>query len=460
MLNIGAYLDGLKGRRIGILGFGVSNAPVAELVWEAGAHVTVYDQKSAAELGPAAEKLAARGVAFRSGDGYADKLDDEIVFRSPGFLPTHPCLRRAAAAGAQITSEMALFFDCCPCTIVGVTGSDGKSTTSTVTAKLLEQSGKRVYLGGNIGTPLVGKLTQMTAEDFAVVELSSFQLMDMQRSPHIAVVTNVTPNHLDKHTDMAEYIEAKRAIFRYQQAGDLLVANFDNDVTRAFLDEAPARTRPFSRRNRSGEGVVCENGRIWLRSGGAEEPLLAAKQIRIPGNHNVENYMAAVGAAYEYVTQTDIAAVAETFGGVAHRLELVRTLDGVRYFNSSIDSSPTRTMAALSVFDGGLTVILGGSDKGISFETLGEALCEKAKRVILTGATAGAIEAAVRGAKAYRADAPEVCRVQSLPEAVRLARTKTCSGEVVLLSPACASFDAFKNFEERGETFRQAVNAL
>ena len=355
---------------------------------------------------------------------------------------------------------MALFFDCCPCTIVGITGSDGKSTTSTVTARLLERSGKTVHLGGNIGTPLVARLSQMTAADYAVVELSSFQLMDMRRSPHIAVVTNVTPNHLDKHADMDEYVEAKRAIFRYQHADDLLVANFDNGVTRTFLDQAPARSRPFSRSCSCVSGVVCENGWISIRNGGTTEPVLRTEQIRIPGNHNVENYMAAIGAVYELVTKEEIAAVAQSFGGVAHRLELVRTLDGVRYFNSSIDSSPTRTMAALSVFEEGLTVILGGSDKGISFAELGEALCRKAKRVILTGATADALENAVRSAKAFRPDRPELYRAPSLPEAVRLAGEKACPGEVVLLSPACASFDAFRNFEERGEVFRRAVEEL
>lgn len=458
--EIQTYLSNLRGKRIGILGYGVSNAPLARMFFEAGAQLTVYDQKTPEQLGVSALQLQKDGVCFCCGDDYADRMNDEIIFRSPGFLPTKPALRRAAAAGAQITSEMSLFFACCPCPIIGITGSDGKSTTSTVTAKLLEQSGKRVWLGGNIGTPLTPKLDEMKTSDYAVVELSSFQLMDMHKSPHIAIVTNVAPNHLDKHTDMAEYIEAKRSIFGYQQPGDLLAANYDNEITRSFLAEAPAAQRPFSRRNACPYGVVLEDGWIMLRENGQTRPILQAARIRIPGNHNIENYMAAIAAVYELTGREAIQQVAETFGGVRHRLELVRTLDGVRYYNSSIDSSPTRTMAALSVFDGNLTVILGGSDKGISFQTLGEALCTQTRRIILTGATADAIEQAVRSAPSFSDGKPDIYRSSTLVEAVRLARNVTQPGQNVLLSPACASFDAFRNFEERGEVFRKAVASL
>lgn len=460
LTKIQTYLNGLRGKHIGILGYGVSNAPLARMFFEAGAQLTVYDQKTPEQLGASALQLEKDGVRFCCGEGYADQMNDEIIFRSPGFLPTKPALRRAAAAGAQITSEMSLFFECCPCPIIGITGSDGKSTTSTVTAKLLEQSGKRVWLGGNIGTPLTPKLDEMKAADYAVVELSSFQLMDMHKSPHIAIVTNVAPNHLDKHTNMAEYIEAKRAVFRYQQQGDLLAANFDNEITRGFLAEAPAAQRPFSRQNACRNGVVLEDGWITLRENGQSQPILQAARIKIPGSHNVENYMAAIDAVYELTGREAIQQVAETFGGVQHRLELVRTMDGVRYYNSSIDSSPTRTMAALSVFDGNLTVILGGSDKGISFQSLGDALCRQTKRIILTGATADAIEQAVRSAPSFSNGKPDIYRTPTLVEAVQLAHDVTLPGEIVLLSPACASFDAFRNFEERGEVFRKAVLSL
>lgn len=460
MTNIQRYLESIRGTRVGILGFGVSNAPLAEMFANAGACVTVYDQKAPNALGDAAQRLQEQGVQFCCGDGYDARLDDAVIFRSPGLLPTKPMLRRAASMGSEITSEMSLFFSCCPCPIIGITGSDGKSTTSTVIAKILERTGKRVWLGGNLGTPLTPKLAEMAPEDLAVVELSSFQLMDMQCSPHIAVVTNVTPNHLDKHTDMAEYIDAKRTIFRWQHAGDVLIANYDNEITRGFLAEAPAGSRPFSRKSACDRGIILQNGWITISESDIFEPILSVNQIRIPGNHNIENYMAAIGAVYEYTEKDAISEIATTFPGVRHRLELVRILNDVRYYNSSIDSSPTRTMAALSVFDGQLTVILGGSDKGISFDQLGETLCCQTRRIILTGATAQQIEKAVRNAPSYQESHPEIYYAPTLQDAVHTAHQLTKPHEIVLLSPACASFDAFKNFEERGEVFRHAVMSL
>ena len=459
-MKIQDYLAKLRGKRVGLLGFGVSNAPLAGMLLRAGAAVTVYDKKNVAELGAAALALCDQGVRFICGEGHADKIDDELLFRSPGFLPTQPALKRAAANGTCITSEMALFFECCPCKIVGITGSDGKSTTSTVTAKLLERHGRHVWLGGNLGTPLAPKLEEIAPTDVAVVELSSFQLMDMDRSPDVAIVTNVAPNHLDKHTDMAEYVEAKRAIFAHQSAEGLLVANYDNAITRTFLEAAPGRMRPFSRKNACENGVLLRNGVITLVESGTERPILETARIKLPGNHNVENYMAAIGAVCGCMENEEIADVAETFGGVVHRMEFVRELDSVRYYNSSIDSSPTRTIAALSVFDCGINIILGGSDKGISFAELGEELCRKAKRIFLAGATADAIEAAVRSAKGYAEGKPQIVRTGSVCEAVTAAHKLAERGEVVLLSPACASFDAFKNFEERGEVFKAAVRAL
>ncbi len=459
-MDIQTYLPRLRGKRVGVLGLGVSNAPVAEMLVNAGAIVTVYDKKSAEDLGAAALSLRERGVHFVCGEGHADKIDDEVLFRSPGFLPTQPALKRAAANGTKITSEMAMFFECCPCNIVGITGSDGKSTTSTVTAKLLERHGRRVWLGGNLGTPLAPKLGEIAPTDVAVVELSSFQLMDMERSPNVAIVTNVAPNHLDKHTDMAEYVDAKRAIFAYQKPGDLLVANYDNAITREFLGLAPGKVRAFSRKDACDEGVLCRDGEIILAENGIVRPILRTDRIKLPGSHNVENYMAAIGAVCGCLENNEIADVAETFGGVVHRMEFVRSLNGVRYYNSSIDSSPTRTIAALSIFDCGVNIILGGSDKGISFASLGDELCRKAKRVILTGATADAIEAAICASTEYAEGKPQIVHTENMVAAVNAAHQLAADGEVVLLSPACASFDAFKNFEERGEVFKAAVRAL
>ncbi len=454
------YIASLKGRSVGLIGFGVSNRPLARLLAESGAKVTVYDQKSPEELGDEALVLAELGTAFVSGDGYLDRMDDEILFRSPGFLPTHSALRKAVARGCTVTSEMAMFFALCPCPIIGITGSDGKTTTTTLIAKILSAAGKVVHLGGNIGHPLLCELPSFAENDVAVVELSSFQLMDMTVSPQVAVVTNLSPNHLDKHTDMAEYVEAKRAIFRFQGPDGLLVANADNAYTREFLASAPGKTCAFSRNTLPETGIGLVDGKIVQTYGGNPREILDTREILLPGTHNIENYMAAIGAVGGDLLRDAIRSVAGTFGGVAHRLELVRTLNGVAYYNSSIDSSPTRTMAALRVFSTPVTVIMGGSDKNIAFDELGDVICQKVQRVILTGQTAKKLEDAVRNSEYYAQGKPEIFSAATLPDAVRLAHSLAKPGDTVLLSPACASFDAFRNFEHRGQVFRETVLGL
>ena len=449
-----AYFASLAGKRVALLGFGVSNRPLLPILCEAGAKVTIRDSKK--DLVITGFDHKAYDIRFVLGEDHMENMDEEIIIRSPGLLPTLPALKKAAANGSVITSEMELFFEFCPCKVIGITGSNGKTTTSTLIAKILQAAGHKVYLGGNIGTPLLPKVPEMTESDIAVVELSSFQLMDMKKSPAVAVVTNVSPNHLDKHTDMEEYVTAKEAIFAYQSGSDLLVANYDNEYTRAFLQKAKGRTLAFSDTAELPDGVYAKDGVVYYLG----KPVLEEKDMILPGRHNVQNMMAAMGATMGLAKPENVREVAATFSGVEHRLEFVRERNGVSYYNSSIDSSPSRTVAALSCFEKPVVLIAGGYDKHIPFEPMVEPVLAKVRHLILTGHTAEKIEQAVVSHPAYRPNQPEISRAENLARAVEIAAASAKPGEAVLLSPACASFDAFANFEERGRAFKEAVRRL
>ena len=468
----GEFLNQIHGLTCAVLGFGVSNRPLVRFLLELGAkRITVHDKKSIEELGEEAETLAARGVTFVTGDAYLDTIEADVIFRSPGIRPDKGGLPAALARGAFLTSEMELFFAMTPARILAVTGSDGKTTTTTLISKILarelEKGGEgKVYVGGNIGEPLLPRVREMTAKDFAVVELSSFQLMTMKQSPWRAVITNLTPNHLDWHTDMEEYLEAKLNICSHPEIS-LLVTNAENDVTAKVAGEYEGRITLFSSKNSDGDtltggkvdrcAIYEKNGEIYTFDGKNEISILKTADIRLLGRHNVENYMAAIAALDGLVSAESIREVARTFGGVEHRLEFVRELDGVRYINSSIDSSPTRTAAALSALSEKPIVICGGYDKHIPFEPLGIALCERAKKVVLTGATAEKIAEAIAGTGMK---APPVYLESDFKEAVCRARSLAAKGDIVLLSPACASFDAFENFAVRGRFFKKIVTEM
>ena len=376
------------------------------------------------------------------------------MFRTPGMHPANPALEQLRRDGAQITSEMGVFFRLCPCPIIAVTGSDGKTTTTTLIAEMLKAAGKKVWLGGNIGTPLLPLCQQMKPEDFAVVELSSFQLMDMAHSAHRAVITNLAPNHLDVHKDMQEYVEAKKNIYLHQGEDGLLIVNGDNDIT-AHL-QGNGRTRMFCRQGKTKNGV-CLDGDMICRDG---VPVLDKKEILLPGEHNVENYMAAILAVEGLVEDDVIRRVAKTFGGVEHRIELVRVKDGVRYYNDSIASSPSRTMAGLRSFPEKVLLIAGGYDKHIPYDVLGLEICAHVKTVFLNGATAGLIRQAVEQAPQYTPGHPELVDCQDFTDAVNKAAAAAQAGDVVLMSPASAAFDQFKNFMERGKYFKKMIMEL
>ena len=355
---------------------------------------------------------------------------------------------------------MEAFFAVCPCPILGVTGSDGKTTTASVIAELLKAEGRRVWLGGNIGRPLLADAEQMTPDDLAVLELSSFQLMDMPYSPQVAVLTNLAPNHLDVHRDMAEYIASKENIYLHQSARDTAIFNADNAITRDLSGKAVGRARLFSRQEEVADGAFVRGGAIWLRDAAGEREVLPLADIRLPGWHNVENYMAALLAVDGLVRDETVRRVAREFAGVEHRIEFVRELHGVRYYNDSIATSPTRTIAGLHSFDRRVILIAGGYDKHIPFDALGPEVCAHVKLLILCGATADKIRAAVEGAPKYAKGQPEIVTVQSLSDAVELAHTRAQRGDIVTLSPACAAFDQFKNFMVRGESYKRMVAAL
>lgn len=454
--RVNQYFDTLKGKRAAVLGIGVSNRPLIRMLLARGIEVLACDKTPREKLDAEVLELESCGAELHVGEGYLDGVQADVVFRTPGMHPNIPAICALRDAGAAITSEMEAFFSVCPCKIIAVTGSDGKTTTTTLIAKILEHAGYKVWLGGNIGQPLLPLAEEMQPTDLAVVELSSFQLMTMTQSADIAVVTNLAPNHLDMHRDMAEYIASKQNVYLHQGKTGKLVVNMDNAITNGFAADAPGAVQQFSRLGKPENGVYLDNGSIYRN----DVKIMDAADILIPGMHNVENYMAAACAVEGLASDEDILAVARSFGGVEHRIELVRELRGVKYYNDSIASSPSRMIAGFHSFHRKLIVIAGGYDKHIPFDVLGPEICEHVKLLILCGATAGKIEKAVLNAPAYEPGKPEIITVDCLQKAVDTAREKAEAGDIVTLSPACAAFDQFKNFMVRGETYKKMVMAL
>ena len=452
-MTISEYQSQVCGKHAVVLGYGVSNRPLVRFLLDLGMTVEVRDKKMPED--EAVALLNKQNVKLITGQDYLADIQADFIFRSPGIRPDHPEIQKAMANGAELTSEMELFFLLCPAKMIAITGSDGKTTTTTLVAKLLGAAGHRVFLGGNIGTPLLSRVGEMTEEDFAVLELSSFQLFTMTQSPDRAVITNLSPNHLDWHTDMAEYEDAKKNIYRYQKSGQRLVLNLENEYTRSMASEATDRDLCFfSSKTFLEKGLCYVNGVIFLDG----KELLLEKDILLPGVHNRENYMAAIAATEGYVSREDILHVASTFTGVEHRLETIRVHRGVRYINSSIDSSPSRTAAALGCFHEKVICICGGYDKNIPFAPLADALCRHAKSVVLTGATAAKIKAALDDCESD--EKPQIIEEGDFTSAVLAASKAASEGDIVILSPACASFDAFKNFMERGNAFRDIISKL
>lgn len=456
MTKARAFFDNISGKRVAICGIGNNNVPVVMQFLDAGAKVTACDRRTERELGETAVKLRSAGADLRLGDNYLDDLDFDLVLRTPGMKPYLPQFEAARAKGITVTSEMELFFDLCEAPIYAVTGSDGKTTTTTIVAGLLDAAGVKTFVGGNIGRALLPYVHDITEKDAAVVELSSFQLTNMKQSPYVAIVTNVAPNHLDWHTDMQEYIDAKRNLIAHQTGSDRAVLNLDNATTLEFVSDCQAPVWQFSRKEKVARGCwLDECNNIVLTENGVDTIVMNADDIRIPGVHNIENYMAAICAVWGTTQPEAIRGFARAFGGVAHRCELVRTRRDVRWYNDSIGSSPSRTIAGLKAFTQKVILIAGGYDKHIPYDPLGPVATETVKHAILLGATAPAIETAIRNCS----DLP-ISRVCGMEEAVRVAAEIAGEGDIVFMSPASASFDMYKNFEERGNHFRDLVLAL
>lgn len=451
------FFESIKGKHVAVCGIGRNNTPVVKQFLDHGAIVTACDRRTREQLGEdAARELEAMGATLCLGETYLDNLQGmDMILRTPGMKPYLPPFEEARQNGIEVTSEMELFFELCPAPIYAVTGSDGKTTTTTIIAGLLRAAGKTVHLGGNIGRPLLPDIDSVKADDVAVVEISSFQLTRMTQSPHVAVVTNVAPNHLDWHTDMEEYIEAKRNLVTFQTTADRAVLNADNAITADFSSYVKGECLFFSRRAAQNGAWLREDDVLCVTVGEETTPIIAAKDIRLPGVHNVENFLAAFAAVWGDVDVQTMLTFAKEFGGVAHRCELVREKDGVKWYNDSIGTSPSRTIAGLKAFDRKVILIAGGYDKHIPYAPLGPVAHETVKLAILMGATAPAIEAAIR----EHGDLP-IARVGSMEEAVETAARFAADGDIVFMSPASASFDLYRNFEERGEHFRRCVLEL
>ncbi len=457
------YFTLIKDKRVAFIGTGVSHTELIKLFLTKGIKVVVCDKKDEEHFDETLhEELSCRGAEFSLGENYLDEIFNcDIVFRTPGMYYNNEILTKARKSGVIITSEMETFFDLCPCKTYGITGSDGKTTTTTLVSEFLKAEGKRVHLGGNIGKALLPLVETISDTDVAVVELSSFQLISMRESPDVAGITNIRPNHLNVHGTMEEYIQAKCNLLNHQNAYSRTVLSLDDETTRSLAPLVRGRLSYFSRLEKPENGsFLREDGMLCYNEHGKVTEYVHMKDIKIPGMHNVEDYLTAIAMTYGDVKPETVAKIAVEFGGVEHRIEFVRELDGVKYYNNSIASSPTRVLACLASFDQKQILIQGGSDKGISFEPMADAICEKAKLLILMGETAQKIQDAVTASPKFADSGLKIIRVKNMQEAVETAYKNSESGDIVTLSPACASFDMYRMFEERGNHFKQLVNAL
>lgn len=459
--SVNSFFEGVRGKRVAFIGIGTSNLPLIRQFAQKGAVVIACDRKSLEDLGENGAKAQEYGAQLQLGEDYLNNIDADIVFRSPGTPFYKEELVSLRERGVVLTSEMEVFFDLCPCKMIAVTGSDGKTTTTTIISELLKEAGKTVHLGGNIGKPLLPEIESVSPSDYAVVELSSFQLISMRKSPDIAVVTNLAPNHLDVHKDMQEYVDSKKNIVLHQNAFSKAVVNWDNDIAESFSQDVRGQLCRFSVKRQPANGAFLRGTTVCYSDYGKVTEIMDIGDIKIPGMHNVENYLAAIAAVWGIVSVDDIVKVAKTFGGVAHRAEFVREYRGVKYYNDSIASSPTRTaLGTLSLYDDKIVIIAGGYDKHIPYEPLGPVINDKVKVLILLGDTAPKIEAAVKNAPNYDEAQLKIINVENMEQAVSAAVENTEQGDIVSLSPASASFGLYRNFEERGNHFKSIVTGL
>ena len=456
------FCNYIKYKRVAVIGLGVSNIPLIDFLYELRADITVFDKRDIDKIDEnILENIKIKGIKYAFGDKYLEKLKDfNVIFRSPSCRPDLPEIIEELSRGAILTSEIEMLMELCPGLIIVVTGSDGKTTTTSLIYNIIKNKGYNCYLGGNIGIPLFSKVGEMKPEDVVVLELSSFQLMNMKTSPNIAVITNISPNHLDIHKSYEEYIESKKNIFKYQSDKDTLVLNYDNDITREFEKEANGKVIFFSRNHKLNDGVILDEDIIKICDNKLRKHILNTKNMKLRGKHNYENACAAIAATKGLVdTETQVDTI-KNFKGVEHRLEFVKEVNGVKWYNDSIGTSPTRTIAGLNSFNKNLILIAGGYDKHLDYTPIGEPIVDNVKILILMGQTANKIKEATINAMNKKNKKVEIYECNSLDETVQLANKLAKKDDIVLFSPASASFDLYKNFEERGNAFKEIVNKL
>ena len=452
----------IRFRKVAIIGLGVSNLPLIDYMYEKQARVTVFDDRNIDDIPKEImDKITSYGFEFSFGPNSLEKLKNfDIIFRSPSCLPTKPELVEEENRGAIVTTEIEMLMKMCPCKIIGVTGSDGKTTTTSLINAILKQAGYNTFLGGNIGTPLFTRLSEMKPEDIVVLELSSFQLMGMQVSPDIAVITNITPNHLNIHKDYNEYIDAKKNIFRYQDEKGIVILNYDNEITRSCSKEANGKVIFFSSKEKLDDGYIVDEKIIKQCDDKIRKHILNVSDVILRGKHNYENIATAIAATSTLVDTEDAIKAVKEFKPVEHRLELVREIDGVKWYNDSVSSSPTRTIAGLKSFDEEIVLIAGGYDKNLDYTPIAKPIIENVKTLILLGQTSGKIFDAVKEELEKENKELPIYMCNTLEETVSIAKKLAKKGQIVLFSPASASFDMFKNFADRGEKFKNLVNNL
>ena len=450
----------IEGKKVAIIGLGVSNIPLLEYMNKLGAKVTVFDNREKIPK-EYLEKINNYGIEYFFGSECLSNLKNfDIVFRAPSCMPTKKELVKAKEEGAIVITEIELLIKMCPGKVIGVTGSDGKTTTTTLIYEMLKEKGYNCYLGGNIGIPLFTKLSEMKEEDFVILELSSFQLMNMTVSPNISVITNITPNHLDIHSSYEEYIDAKKNIFKYQSENDIVVLNYDNELTRNCAKDANSKVIFFSSETKLDDGVILDGDVIKLCNDQIRRHIINTKDILLRGKHNYENICAAIAATKSLVDLDTQIAVIKKFSGVEHRTEFVREIDGVKWYNDSIGTSPTRTIAGLYSFEEPIVLIAGGYDKHLDYTPIAKPILEKVKTLILIGQTAEKIFLAVKEEEEKQGKKLDIYMCETLEDTVKLAKKSARNGDIVLFSPASASFDMFKNFAERGNKFKEIVNNI
>lgn len=452
----------IRFRKVAVIGLGVSNLPLLDYLYEKKAQVTVFDERTIDEIPQnIIDKINTYEFKYSFGKNCLEQLKGfNVIFRSPSCLPTKPELQEEANRGAIVTTEVEMLMEMCPCKIIGVTGSDGKTTTTSMINAILQKAGYNTFLGGNIGTPLFTRLPEIKPDDIVVLELSSFQLMNMHVSPDIAVITNITPNHLNIHKDYEEYIDAKKNIFKYQNENGILILNYDNDITRECSKETKGKVIFFSSKEKLDNGFIVDEDVVKECEDRVRKHILNTDEVILRGNHNFQNIATAL-AATKTLVDTDIAVQAiKEFKPVEHRIEFIREINGVKWYNDSASSSPTRTLSGINAFKENIVLIAGGYDKNLDYEPLAKPVVDKVSTLILIGQTAEKIFDAVKNEADKQNKKIDIYMCDSLEQTIDIAKKTSKKGDVVLFSPASASFDMFKNFADRGEKFKNLVNNI